>query len=376
MLALPLLRPDVVPSLYKQENSPAGISKRQFQHAATKLYPEAMYRTLRISSATQTSFLDIPVTSQLRPVIIQNQVDTQISPLIPSGETVNISVDTQTVQATDLVSTEDKGTELDTDMLQQVTDTIQITEPSQTGSLLLTSVEIQTEELLTVTEVFQTDILKELQISVSSQTISEEMCIKEEISKELGMSVSTQTILLETQTISTETECAEVTSIGMQTEETLEKSFVASSNLKTSSEIQKTIIDSTHQPSQLEPHLSLPVSSNVSKFSAEDDHSAPLPTVMVESDISVEDFTELQISVGTQTDCSAPFPQAMVSPLRQFQFSIPTVFPPGSLLSRSSPMRTLLMPLGMICFQAVHDSSETCTVMQKHIFSNIIILPL
>ncbi|PNF26585.1 hypothetical protein B7P43_G11349 [Cryptotermes secundus] len=35
-----------------------------------------------------------------------------------------------------------------------------------------------------------------------------------------------------------------------------------------------------------------------------------------------------------------------MSPMRQFQFSIPTVFPSGSLLCRSSPMRTLLTTIG------------------------------
>ncbi|XP_021938796.1 golgin subfamily B member 1 isoform X3 [Zootermopsis nevadensis] len=337
--ALPSLRPDVVPSLYQQEISSAGISKCQFQHTTTQLYHEGNWKTPGISSETQTSFLDIPTTSQLRPVILQSQIDTQISPLT-SEEILKTSADTQTIQAADFVSTEDKGTDFDAD-LSQVTNTVQITESTQTDSSMQVSMEIQAEELLIITEMSQIDIPKELQTSTSSLTIPEELCIKANVYKEWGTSVSTQTITLETQTISTETELTTITSIATQTEESLEKEFVTSSNLKTSSEIQKNIVGITHQPSQLKSHLLL-ISSSV----PEDDNSTSLPSPIIEPDISLEEFTELQISVGTQTECSSPFPQAMVSPMRQFQFSVPTIFPPGSLLSRSSPMRTLLMPLG------------------------------
>lgn len=367
---LPSLRPDVVPSSYQQENSSAVISKRQFQHAVLQLYPEGTCRIQRISSGTQTSFLDIPITSQLRPVIIQSQADTHVPPLT-SEEIVKISVDTQTMQVTNLVSAEDKGLEFNTDT-SRVTNTAQTTESTQTDSLVQVSMEIQTEELLTITKTSQIDIPKKLQTSASSQTIPEELHRSAGVSKEPGTSVSTQTVLLEAQTVSTETKLTEVASVAMQAEESLEKELVVSSNSKTSSEIQKNIVGSAHQPSQLKSHLPLLISSNV----PEDDNSTSLPTLMIESDISLEEFTEVQISVGTQTDCSSPFLQAMVSPMRQFQFSVPTVFPPGSLLSRSSPMTTLLMPLGMICFQAIDEHNHTDAIMQKHIFSSIIVIPI
>jgi hypothetical protein len=230
--------------------------------------------------------------------------------------------------------------------ISEITDIVKTTQSTQTDSLIQVSVEMQTETSLTITEVSPRGLPKELQTSVSPQSISEEMCIKLELSKELGTSVSTETLSLETQTISTETELTTVASIAVQTEELPEKTFVTASNIETNLEIQKTVIGSEHQPQQPESHLSLLISSSIS----EENISTPLPTAMIESDVSLEEFTELQISVATQTDCSASFPLSMMSPMRQFQFSIPTVFPCGSLLSRSSPMRTLLTPLGMIFF--------------------------
>jgi hypothetical protein len=323
---LPSLRPDVVPLLYQQEISPVDISRRQFQYAVTVLQSGGTCRTPRISSGTQTNVLNIPITSQSRPVIIQSPADTQMSPQISCGEVVKISVYTQTIQPTNLVSAGDKG--VDTG---EVTNTVKTTESTQTDSLVQVSVEIQTEKLLKVTEISETDIPTELQISASSQT--EDMCIKVEHSKDLGTPVSTQTVSLDMHTISTETGPIEVAS-----EELLERTCVKPSNLEINSDIQKNISGSRYQP---KPHLS-------PEYSAEENNSTPI--AIVETDISLEEFTELKMSVGTQTVSSSPFPSTMVSPMRQFQFSITTVFPSGSLLSSSSPMRSLLMPLGMIFF--------------------------
>jgi hypothetical protein len=266
---------------------------------------------------------------------------------VTSGESVKNAVDIETIKATDLVSTEERQMDLD---ISEVTNTVKIAESTQTDSLVQVSVEMQTEESLAITEISQADFPKELQTSVFPQRTSEETYINLELSKELGASVSTQTLSLETQTISTETERITVTSVAVQTKESPEKKFVTASNLETNSEIQKTVIDSEHQPLLPESHEPLLISSSISEFSSEDNISTPLYAAMIESDISLEDFTELQISVATQTDCTASFPLSMMNPMRQFQFSIPTVFPSGSLLSRSSPMRTLLTTIGMILF--------------------------
>jgi hypothetical protein len=340
---LPSLQPDVVPSLkYHQEISSVDISRRQFQYATTQLNLGETHRTAGISSGTQTSVLNIPITSQTRPVIIQSLVDT-----LTSGEPITHFVDIETLQATDLVLTEDRGMDLD---ISEITNTVETAESTPTDSIVQVSVEVQTEKSLTITEISQTDFPEELQTSVSPQSISEDTYIKIELSKGLGTSVSTQTFSLETQTISTETELTTVISVPVQTEELPEKTFVTASNLETNSKIHKTVIGRKQQPLQPKSHMPILISSSISEFSSEEDISTPLPTSVMDSDISVEEFTELQISVATQTDCSTSFPLAMMSPMRQFQFSIPAVFPSGSLLSRSSPMRTLLMPLGMICF--------------------------
>lgn len=336
------MQPDVVPSLkYQQEISSHDISGRQFQYAAAHLNLGETYRTPRISSETQTNILNIPVTSQTRPVIIQNLTGTQMfAPT--SGKTVQTAVGVETVQATNLVSTESRQMDLN---LSEVNNTVKTAESTKTDFLVQVSEEMQSEKILTVTEMSQTDFPKELQTSVFPQTISEETYSKLENSKEVITSVSTQTPSYETRTISTETELAIVMSVALQTEELPE----TASNLQTNSEIQKTVIGSKHQPLQLESHVPFLISSNISEFSSEE-MSTTVPTAMMESDISLEEFAELQMSVATQTDCSASFPLSLMSPMRQFQFSIPTVFPSGSL-SRSSPMRTLLTPLGMIFFK-------------------------
>jgi hypothetical protein len=287
--------------------------------------------------------LNIPVTSQARPVIIQDLVGTQMSPLI-SGNIMKTAVGVETVQATNLVSTESRQKDLN---ISEINNTVKTEESTQTDSLIQVSVEMQTEKFQTITEVCQTDFSKELQASVFPQTISEETYSKLELSKELGTSVSTQTLSHETQTISAETELTTVISVAVQTEELPEKTYLTSSNLETNSVIQNMLIGSKHQPLQPVSHVPFLISSGISEFSSEE-ISTPLPTAMIESDTSLEEFTELQISVETQTDCSASFPLSLMSPMRKFQFSIPTVFPSGSLLSRSSPMRTLLTPLGMI----------------------------
>jgi hypothetical protein len=263
-------------------------------------------------------------------------------PLI-SGETVKNAVGIETMKATELMSTEDRRMDL---FISEVTNTVKIAESTQTDSLVQVSVEMQTEEFLTMTEISQADFPKELQTSVSGETY-----INLELSKELGTSVSTQTLSLETQTISTETEHIAVTSVAVQTKESPEKKFVTASNLEINSEIQKTVIGSEHQPLPPESHVPIVISSSISEFSSEENISTPQCTALIESDTSLEEFTELQISVATQTDCSASFPLSMMNPMRQFQFSIPTVFPFGSLLSRSSPMRTLVTTLGTIVFK-------------------------
>jgi hypothetical protein len=250
----------------------------------------------------------------------------------------------ETVQATNLVSTEGRQMVLN---ISEINNTVKTAESTQTDSLVQVSVEMQTEKFLTITEISQTDFPQELQTSVFPQTISEETYSKLELSKELGTSVSTQTLSHETQTISTETELTTVTPVAVQTEELPEKTFLTSSNLETNSVIENNLIGSKNQPLQSESHVPFLISSGISEFSPQD-ISTQLSTAIIESDIYLEEFTELQISVATQTDCSASFPLSMMSPMRQFQFSIPTVFPSGSLLSRSSPMRTLLTPLGMI----------------------------
>jgi hypothetical protein len=326
--------------LYQQENFPVDISRRQLQYAATVLHAGGPYRTPRMSSGTQTTLLNISATSQSRPVIIQSPADTQMSPQISCGEAVRISVCTQTVQATNFVSAEDKR--IDTG---EMTDIVKTTESTQTDSLVQVSAEIQTEKLLTVTEVSKTGIPTEHQVSASSQT--EDTYVKVEHSEELGTPVSTQTISLDMNTISTETEHIEVASVALQTEGLLQRTFVTSSNLESSPGIQKNVSGSRYQSKS---HLSLVNSSNVPEYSTEENNSTPLPTAIIEPDTSLEEFTELKVSVGTQTVSSSPFPSTMVSPMRQFQFSITTVFPSGSLLSRSSPVRSLLMPLGMIFF--------------------------
>jgi hypothetical protein len=325
------MRPDVVPSLHQQETAPTSIYRSNLQCTTTKLYPEGMF--VGISVGTQTSFLDVPITSQSRPVIIQSLADAQISPLTSSRETVKVSADTQTIEATGFVSTEDKGTDFDID-ISEVTNTVQTAESAQTDYIAQFSVGIQTDKLLTVTEMSQTDIPEQLKTHASFQTDPEETRLKTSVS---------------THTVSTETDLTKVTSLAMQTEELPEKTFMTPSNLESNSQIHKIPVGST-QPSQIKPHLPLSVSSNMPKLSGEEDNSSHLAAVVIEPDISLEEFTELPISVGTQTGCSTPFQQVMASPLRQFQFSVPTIFPPGSLLCRSSPMRTLLMPLGMICF--------------------------
>lgn len=324
---IPSLRPDVVPLFYQQEISCVDISRRQFQYAFG-----GAYRTPRISSGTQTSVLNIPITSQSRPVMIPSLADTQIS----CGDDVKIPVYTQSIQATDFVSAEDKGIDNG-----EVTNTVETTESTQTDSFVQVSVEIQTDNLPAITKISKTDISTKLQLSASSQT--EDIYIKVQHSKELGVPVSTQTASLDTCTISTEIEPIEIASVEVQTEELLERTCATPSNLESNLEIQKSVSGSRYQP---KPHLSDPVP----EYSAEENNSAPLPIAIIESDISVEEFTELNMSVGTQTVSSSPFPSTMVNPMRQFQFCITTVFPSGSLLSRSSPMRSLLMPLGMIFF--------------------------
>jgi len=330
--ALPSLRPDVVPLFYQQDISSVDISRRQFQYASTVLHSGGACRIPRISSGTQTSVLNIPVTSQSRPVMIPSLADTQIS----CGEVVKIPVYTQSIQATDFVSAEDEVIDN-----VEVTNTVETTVSTQTDSFVHVSVEIQTENLPAITKISKADISTELQFSASSQT--EDMCIKVQHSKELGTHVSTQTASLDTRTISTETEPIEIASAEVQTEELLERTCATPSNLESNSEIQRCVSGSRYQP---KPHLSF----SVPEYSAEENNSAPLPIAIIESDISVEEFTELKMSVGTQTVSSSPFPSTMVNPMRQFQFCITTVFPSGSLLSRSSPMRSLLMPLGMIFF--------------------------
>jgi len=329
---LPSLRPDVVPLFYQQEISSVNIPRRQFQYASTVLHSGGECRTPRISSGTQTSVLNIPITSQSRPVMIPRVADTQIF----CGEVVKIPVYTQSIQATDFASAENEGIDNG-----EVTNTVETTESTQTGSFVQVSVETQTDNLPAITKISKTDISTELQLSVSSET--EDICIKVQHSKELGTPVSTQTASLDTHTISTETESIEIASVEVQTEELLEMTCATPSNLENNSEIQKCVSGSRYQP---KPHLSF----SIPEYSTEENNSAPLPIAVIESDISVEEFTELKMSVGTQTVSSSPFPSTMVNPMRQFQFSITTVFPSGSLLSRSSPMRSLLMPLGMIFF--------------------------
>ena len=326
------MRPDDVPLLYQQEIPPVDISRRQFQYASTVLQSGGAHRTPRISSETETRVLNIPITSQSRPVMVQSPDDTQIS----CGEVVKIPVCTQSVQTANFLSDQDKGIGNG-----EVTNTVETTESTQTDSLVQVSVEIQTENLLTITEISETDISTELQLSASSQT--EDICIKVQHSKELGTPVSTQTASLDMHTIATETEPIEIASVEVQTEELLERTCATPSNLESNSEIQKSVSGSRYQP---KPHLSF----SVPEYTAEENNSAPLPIAIIESDVSVEEFTELKMPVGTQTVSSSPFPSTMVSPMRQFQFCITTVFPSGSLLSRSSPMRSLLMPLGMIFF--------------------------
>jgi len=326
------LRPDVVPLFYQQEISSADISRRHFQCASTVLHSGGACRNPRISLGTQTSVLNIPVTSQSRPVMIPSLADTQIS----FGEVVKIPEYAQSIQATDFVSAEDEGLDHG-----EVTNTVETTESTQTDSFGQVSVEIQTDNLPAITKVSKTDISTELQLSASSQT--EDICIKVQQSKKLVTPVSTQTASLDTHSISTETEPIEIASVEVQTEELLERTSATPSNLESNSEIQKCVSGSRYQP---KPHVSF----SVPEYSAEENNSAPLPIAIIESDISVEEFTELKMSIGTQTVSSSPFPSTMVNPMRQFQFSITTVFPSGSLLSRSSPMRSLLMPLGMILF--------------------------
>jgi hypothetical protein len=266
-----------------------------------------------------------------------------MSPLI-SGKIMKIAVGVETVQATNLVSTESRQMDLN---ISEINNTVKTEESTQTDYLVQVSAEMQTEKCLTITEVCQTDFSKELQTSVFPQIISEETYSKLELSKELGTSVSTQTLSHERQTISTETEPTTVISVAVQTEELPEKTYLMSSNLETNSVIQNTLIGNKPQPLQPVSQVPFLISTGISEFSSEE-ISTSLPTAMIESETSLEEFTELQISVETQTECSASFPLSLMSPLRKFQFSIPTVFPSGSLLSRSSPMRTLLTPLGMI----------------------------
>lgn len=337
------MQPDVVPSLkYQQEISSVNISRSQFQYATTQQNLGETYRNPRISSGTQKSVLKLPATSQTRPVIIRSLIDTQMPPLT-SGEAVKNAVGIETIKATDLAPTEDRQMDLD---ISEVRNTVKIAESTQTDPLVQVSVEMQTEEFLAITEISEADFPKELQTSVFPQSTSEETCIYLKLSKELGTSVETQTLSLETQTISTETERIAVTSVPVQTKESPEKEFVTASNLERNSEIQKTVIGSEHQPLLPESQEPLLISSSI----FEENISTPPYTARLESDTSLEEFTELQISVATQTDCSASFPLSVMSPMRQFQFSIPTVFPSGSLLCRSSPMRTLLTTIGMIFF--------------------------
>jgi len=329
---LPSLRPDVFPLFYQQEISSVDISRRQFQYASTVLHSGEAHRTPRISSGALTSILNIPITSQSRPVMIPSLDDTQFS----CGEVVKMPVYTQSIQATGFVSAEDEGIDN-----REVTNTVETTESTQTDPFVQVSVEIQTENLPAITKISETDVSTKLQFSALSQT--EDICMKVQHSKELGTPVSTQTASLDTHTISTETEPIKIVSVEVQTEELLERICATPSNLESNSEIQKCVSEGRYQP---KPHLSF----NVPEYSAEENNSAPLPIAIIESDISVEEFTELKMSVGTQTVSSSSYPSTMVNPMRQFQFCITTVFPSGSLLSRSSPMRSLLMPLGMIFF--------------------------
>ncbi|XP_069678529.1 golgin subfamily A member 4 isoform X2 [Periplaneta americana] len=412
------LQPDVVPSpIYHQ----IGISRRQFQYATMqprdgKPQPETISS---ISSGTQTSFLDVPVTSQTRPVVIHTP---------PPEENLKQSIDTQTTKLADMISvgtqskttssseaqtlvlsTEDKGTDFDKDV-SAVTSAAQFTESTQTDNLTQVSMETQTTQTSTVTNTSQTDLYNDLQLSAftqteqmptvekmsqtdlnsqlqtssfaqtekmstvtetsqtdlcdelqsSSFTQTDELLKVTEISQtdicnELQISAFTQTLELEVTrelsmpvAVQTDFTNIDLSSVAVQTEELLPLTVDEVSSVRelpslpikySDSEVKENIISKVNHSPQQEQNLSLLMSSVIS-IDEDETHAIGEP------DVSVEELTEPQMSVGTQTDYFASFPQARVSSMRQFQFSIPTVFPPGSLLSRSSPMGALLTPLG------------------------------
>ncbi|PSN34391.1 hypothetical protein C0J52_15173 [Blattella germanica] len=411
--SIPSLQPDVVPSRSYPMDAPHLISRRQFQYNTVLPQSGAHEPTVQtISSGTQTNFVEIPATSRSRPMVIQQSksletefISIGIQTFIMESATCDSCSQTQTTVM------EDKTTEFDMDISQvankeQCTESTQTNEPAvyssgtQTNTtdteerstefesdfLLLTnayssdatqtdvktfnSFETQTEELFKETQITQTEFNKELESSVSTQTVPtlfsmDSKDIQTDLPKEFETSASTQTLVL-TSEIATETEMinksSNMVSRLIQTEMPQEfetsactQTFIQTDNVTTETEaagnssiptqteelIQNKNVENSIQDSSTGQE-SVDIPGNV--FS----HLLNIPTlsnIMEESSLSVDGFSDQKETVSVQTDHSS-FPQESMSSMRQFQFSISTIFPPGSLLSRSSPMGTLLKPLG------------------------------